>query len=103
MRMRYYNPEIKRFINQDVVIGSIADSSSLNRYAYVEGNPISLADPFGLSPMLNWNFIGHTVLDVLGTVPGVGFVFDGINAVWYAAEGDWFNAVASFVSMLPVR
>ena len=48
MRTRYYNINIKRFINQDVVIGSIERSGSLNRYAYVEGNPISYIDPFGL-------------------------------------------------------
>lgn len=34
-------------------------------------------------------------------LPGVGFVFDGINAIWYAAEGDYFNAACSFVSALP--
>ncbi|MBO5388403.1 MAG: hypothetical protein J6A59_09720, partial [Lachnospiraceae bacterium] len=50
MRSRYYNPEIKRFINQDVLIGSIGNSNSLNRYSYVEGNPVSYTDPFGLSP-----------------------------------------------------
>ena len=49
MRTRYYNIDIKRFINQDVVTGSIERSSSLNRYAYVEGNPISYIDPFGLN------------------------------------------------------
>jgi len=49
MRARYYNIDIKRFINQDVVIGSIASSSSLNRYAYVEGNPVNYLDPFGLN------------------------------------------------------
>ena len=103
MRARYYNSEIKRFINQDVVIGSITDSPTLNRYAYVNGNPISLNDPFGLSPLLNWlgGITGHDVLDVLGMLPGVGFVFDGINAIWYAAEGDYFNAACSFVSALP--
>ena len=26
MRTRYYNPEIKRFINQDTVLGSITNS-----------------------------------------------------------------------------
>ena len=35
MRTRYYNPEVKRFINQDTVLGSITNSQSLNRYAYV--------------------------------------------------------------------
>ena len=50
MRARYYNIDIKRFINQDVVTGSIERSSSLNRYAYVEGNPVSYIDPFGLEP-----------------------------------------------------
>ena len=50
MRSRYYNPEIKRFINQDILTGSIGNSASLNRYSYVEGNPVSYTDPFGLSP-----------------------------------------------------
>ena len=37
MRARYYNIEIKRFINQDVLLGTLERVSSLNRYAYVEG------------------------------------------------------------------
>ena len=48
MRARYYNSSIKRFINQDVLIGSVERSGSLNRYAYVEGNPVSYIDPFGM-------------------------------------------------------
>ncbi|MEW6536953.1 MAG: RHS repeat-associated core domain-containing protein, partial [Candidatus Auribacterota bacterium] len=53
MRARYYNPEIKRFVNRDVIDGNIRDGQSLNRYAYVNGNPISYVDPFGLGP-LDW-------------------------------------------------
>ena len=48
MRARYYDISIKRFVNQDVVIGHLDVTSSLNRYAYCEGNPVSYLDPFGL-------------------------------------------------------
>ena len=51
MRQGYYNPEIKRFINQDIVRGDIGNSQSLNRYSYVQGNPVNATDPFGLSPL----------------------------------------------------
>jgi len=49
MRARYYSPIYKRFINADILHGDISDSTSLNRYSYVNGNPISFVDPFGLS------------------------------------------------------
>lgn len=48
MRSRYYSPELRRFVNADVLHGNISNSSSLNRYAYVNGNPVSYVDPFGL-------------------------------------------------------
>ena len=50
MRARYYSPDMRRFINADIFAGKISESASLNRYAYVNGNPVSMVDPFGLSP-----------------------------------------------------
>ncbi len=48
MRARFYSPEIRRFVNQDVLLGSIGDGQSLNRFAFVTGRPVSFVDPFGL-------------------------------------------------------
>ena len=103
MRTRYYNVSIKRFINQDVVTGTIDNSKSLNKFAYVQGNPIKLTDPFGLCPETNeapskFAFL-HTALDI------VGVFWDGadlINAGLYLAEGDYENAVISAVSAIPL-
>jgi hypothetical protein len=50
MRARYYNPAIRRFVNQDVLFGDLNPGISLNRFAFANGNPISLLDPFGLCP-----------------------------------------------------
>ena len=101
MRARYYNPDIKRFINQDVVIGNVTDGRSLNRYAYVYGNPVDSTDPFGLSPEITASGIGHTILDIFGLVPVFGEVFDAINSLWYAAEGDFVNAALSVAATAP--
>ena len=49
MRARYYSPELRRFINADVIAGEISNAITLNRYAYANGNPVSNIDPFGLS------------------------------------------------------
>ncbi|MBX7210391.1 MAG: hypothetical protein K1X78_18920 [Verrucomicrobiaceae bacterium] len=49
MRARYYHPTLRRFINQDVLLGDITTGVGLNRFAYANGNPVSLIDPFGLA------------------------------------------------------
>lgn len=38
---------MKRFINADILKGSIENGETLNNYAYANGNPISMVDPFG--------------------------------------------------------
>ena len=97
MRARYYNPDIKRFVNADILAGSITDGRTLNRYAYVNGNPISFVDPFGLSAEETEENDGwlHGVLDVVGFVPIIGVVADGINSALYLAEGNFVMAGVS--------
>lgn len=48
----------------------------------------------------SWSDIGHTALDVIGTIDPTP-ISDGVNAAWYAAEGDYTNAAISAASMLP--
>jgi len=48
-----------------------------------------------------WSGLGHGVLDVAGLVPVLGEPADGINAIWYEAEGDHVNAALSAAGMVP--
>lgn len=46
---------------------------------------------------IDWHFL----LDAAGLLPAVGAAFDGINTAWYAAEGDWSNALLSGLAFVP--
>ena len=107
MRARYYNTDIKRFINRDIIDGTIQNSQSLNKYSYVQGNPVSLTDPFGLCPegsgILDYlKQYGHTILDFLGLLPGVGVLADAANAIWYLKEGNIEMALISAIALVPI-
>lgn len=47
LRARYYEPGIGRFTSEDTYGGNIGNPITLNRYAYVNNNPISYSDPNG--------------------------------------------------------
>jgi RHS repeat-associated protein len=66
MRARYYSAEIRRFVNQDILLGSIADGQSLNRFAFVTGNPVTSIDPFGLYTIVATtdSLIGHNLIAI---------------------------------------
>ena len=77
LKTRYYNPEIMRFMNRDTVRGSIVDTKSLNRFAYVEGNPLTYVDPNGQAA----TWLKNNPLDALYTgLMGLSFV-PGLNIV----------------------
>ena len=47
LNSRYYDPEIKRFINADVYITTGQGLNSFNMYVYCNNNPIMYVDPTG--------------------------------------------------------
>lgn len=107
MRSRYYNVDLKKFMNRDVVVGTSADSQSLNRYAYVNGNPINYTDPFGMAREVVGEYETdiesiHVALDVLGLSDGLwGTLADGLNSVIYLVEGNYRYSGFSFGAIIP--
>ncbi|MBQ9984391.1 MAG: RHS repeat-associated core domain-containing protein, partial [Lachnospiraceae bacterium] len=119
MRARYYNVDIKRFINQDVLIGTLERISSLNRFSYVEGNPISFLDPFGLDKWIydmlhGWvsqaSFYVNIVLSMFGLSNTplayyinaflIGFDF-GVYINEFINSGfDWMILIEGFINTL---
>jgi RHS repeat-associated protein len=47
MGARWYDPEIGRWLSPDTVVPDGARPQSLNRYSYVENNPVLFIDPTG--------------------------------------------------------
>lgn len=45
---------------------------------------------------------GQLGLDAAGLIPGVGEIFDGINALVSLVRGDYMGAALSLISMIPV-
>jgi len=69
MRARFYYPTISRFVNCD----PSGFNGGMNRYAYANGNPVSMVDPFGLcadknnywlNPNGYWADVGQELLGI---------------------------------------
>ena len=52
LNSRYYDPQVKRFINADDIsyLGANGDMQGFNLYAYCSNNPVMYADPSGNLP-----------------------------------------------------
>lgn len=101
MRARFYNPNLRRFLNSDPA-GFLG---GFNFFAYADGNPISNIDPFGFGAE---EADGYTALDgvqdtlsVGGLWPGVGILPDGANTVISLFRGRWADAGVNAVAMIP--
>lgn len=74
---RYYDAVLGRFISADTIVPNAGNSQNLNRYSYVENNPVKYVDPSGHDE------------DILGIVNdfAVGFVGESIrNNFWFLPQ-----------------
>jgi len=91
MRARFYQPEALRFLGRDSLLGDVLVGQSLNRYAFVEGDPVGFVDPRGLSK--DGGSSGSAAFDV-----------NVSNNACYNSEGLWVCAdgetaeIASFIA-----
>ncbi len=52
---RYYDPVVGVFVQPDTIVAQPGNPQSLNRYAYVNNNPLRYVDPSGQDPLdQNW-------------------------------------------------
>ena len=77
MRARYYSPEMRRFVNADILAGTITNAITLNRYVYANGNPAMFIDPLGLKGKFG-NWLQENIFNpILGVADGIIDFFTG--------------------------
>lgn len=106
LQTRYYNSEIMRFMNRDTVRGSITDTKSLNRFAYVEGNPLTYVDPNGQAATWlknNWFSMlkGTAIFGLSVAFPEFGLLMGAIATVHDVAEHNYVGVVFDLIGIIP--
>ena len=76
LRARFYEPEMNRFGQKDILRGSAINSTSINRYAYCINDPLNFCDPSGESLKTLWNSAKNFVSAVSNTVNTVKTVIN---------------------------
>jgi RHS repeat-associated protein len=74
---RRYDPVLGRFLQADTIVPEPGDPQSLNRYSYVNNNPLRYVDPTG-HEMTEWDWLNR----------------------WYNAHGYFWDAATKFWSVI---
>lgn len=81
---RYYDASLGRFISVDPWGGDITDPQSLNKYSYVQNNPLKYVDPEGRVAETAWD-LGNFGWDIARVVKNGIEGFAGAVVVGYGA------------------
>jgi len=85
--VRWYDPAVGRFLQQDPWLGSIYAPLTLNRYGYCVNNPIRWIDPNG-EQVAEAIAIGGTAALADGPLP-IGEIIGGVIIIGGLAVGAW--------------
>ena len=110
---RYYDPEIGRFTQPDSVVPSPNNPQTLNRYTYVNNNPLKYVDPtghiFGIDDLIIAIVIGAALGAATSAATGgdigkgaltgaIGGIFGGLGGALGGALGGPVAALAGAVA-----
>jgi RHS repeat-associated protein len=73
MGVRWYDPQIGRWISADTIVPDLTNSQSLNRYSYVLNRPLVYVDPSGHIP---WWVIAAGAVALVGGGVSLGVAYD---------------------------
>ena len=68
LNSRYYNPQVKRFLNADIYVSTGQGFVGFNMYAYCNNNPVNMTDQSGNWPQWLTKVIIVVVSGVLGLI-----------------------------------
>ena len=92
---RYYNPNLGRWTQQDPVGGSLGNADTLNRYLYVDDDPVNEVDPGGTDTLAD------CIISVIVTLVGMaGTAFDGFWAGIALLEAAATGAALSTLALI---
>jgi RHS repeat-associated protein len=97
--VRWYDPAVGRFLQQDPWLGSLYAPLTLNAYVYCVNDPVNAVDPSGMR--MEWPEVLQGIGTVLGVVIGaVGGVVAAIGAGYRLGESI-AEGLISFEETLP--
>ena len=90
MNGRLYDPVLARFVSADPHIDNPFDLQSLNRYSYVNNNPLGFTDPSGYFKIFGkkWSWIRDKVVKPVVAIVAVVFIGPAVyNSVFWSLAG----------------